>query len=193
MLKPVMCLIYLLGMVLFLSGCASAGTSRTHFVSWQEEVKLNDGRVIVATQKRLCERAYTGQEVVNCIERESWITVSLPEFSKQPIVWNQRLMPHILNIHNGKLYVVGWPPTQFEFKFYGSPRPPYVGYRFDGESWVRIPFKEIPLPIYDTNLVVDIGSFKSKLLTLTLKATTGFNGDPNISREQIKIDPNLEW
>ena len=50
---------------------------------WREEVKLLDGRVIVVTQKKRCEGAYTGVNYASCIAREAWLTINLPEFSKR--------------------------------------------------------------------------------------------------------------
>src|SRR5271156_2486460 len=70
-------------------------------ITWQEEVKLNDGRVIVVTQKKRCEGAYTGGNYASCITREAWLTIALPEFSSQPMVWHESLDPMVVNIDGG--------------------------------------------------------------------------------------------
>lgn len=121
--------------------------------SWQEEVKLSDGRVITVTQKRRYESAYNGQNVGN-LPRESWLTFKLPELGNQEIVWHENLSPQVLNVHQGKLYMVGIPFTEQEFRQYGKPKPSYLGYRYEIGNWKRIPFNEIPEAIYDTNLLI---------------------------------------
>src|ERR1039457_4229705 len=116
-------------------------TACSNNLTWQEEVKLLDGRVIQVTQKRRYEGAYNGQNVGN-IPRESWVTRKLPEFGDQEIVWHENLDTQVLNIYEGKLYIVGFPHTEREFRQYGSPTPSYVGHRYDNGRWVRIPFNE---------------------------------------------------
>jgi len=121
--------------------------------SWQEEVKLTDGRVIVVTQKRRYEGVYDGQSYGN-LPREFWLEFKLPEFGNQEIVWHENLKPQVLNVHLGKLYVVGTPWTQLEYRQYGKPFPEYVPYRFEAGQWLRVPFSEIPEAIYETNLAI---------------------------------------
>jgi hypothetical protein len=121
--------------------------------SWQEEVKLTDGRVITITQKRRYENVYDGQSSGN-LPREFWLTFKLPEFGNQEIVWHENLLPRVLNVHKGKLYVVGTPWTEREYRQYGKPYPEYVPYRYESGQWQRIPFNEIPEAIYDTNLLI---------------------------------------
>ena len=128
----------LLASVPLVGSCGNTG-------SWQEEVKLTDGRVITVTQKR----RYEGR-----VPREHWMTFKLPEFGNQEITWHENLSPHVLNVYQGKLYVVGIPFTEQEFRLYGNPKPSYLGYRYKAGQWQRIPFTEIPVAIYDTNLLI---------------------------------------
>lgn len=159
--------------------CASPNTK-----SWDEEVKLNDGRVIVVTQKRKFDSG---------IARETWLTIRLPEFSGGDIVWHEHLEPRILNVHKGKLYVVGDFPTALEFRMYSKPVPGYVGFVYESNQWKRIAFLEIPETIYNTNMVLD-GAYKvkTKRLTLEMKASQEFNGDGRwrATPEALRIDPN---
>ena len=135
-------LITLLLIILLGTSMASceADTPTKH---WQEEVKLLDGRVITVKQKLRYERL---------TPRESWITVNLPETGNQDVTWNERLTPKVLNVINGKLYIVGMPITEIEFYWYHKPSPPYIGFIYDNKAWRQIPFKEIPVEIYDMNL-----------------------------------------
>jgi hypothetical protein len=187
MLRKVAQLVFFIGVTMSFSACA------TEFVTWQEEVKLNDGRVIIVTQKKRCESAYTGDNVAKCIAREAWLTINLPEISAKEIVWNEKLSPRILNIDHGKLYVVGWPPTNLEFRLYEKPRPPYIGFLFEGDKWKRVSFDQIPESIYDTNMLIEgIPPEGTRLLTLDKKGSREVNGDPTYCKHQRRIDPTYK-
>lgn len=125
----------------------SLNACSSDFVTWQEEVKLSDGRVITVTQKKSCENKY--------ICRETWITINLPEFSAQPIVWHEHLHAMVLNVYARRLYIVGMPPTQREYDQYGRPALPYIGFVWDNGTWKRIPIPEIPEQIYDANMLIE--------------------------------------
>ncbi|HLP97602.1 MAG TPA: hypothetical protein VK149_04070 [Sideroxyarcus sp.] len=151
-----------LASLLLLGGCSNTG-------SWEEEVKLSDGRVITVTQKRRYDGVYTGQNFGD-LPREFWLTFKLPEFGEQEITWHENLRPQVLNMYQGKLYVVGIPFTEREFRQYGSPFPEYVPYRYESGQWKRIPFSEIPEVIYDTNLLIANGAPNgAKFVTFSMK------------------------
>ncbi len=146
----------LLAIVPLVGGCGG------NTVSWQEEVKLTDGRVIAVTQKR----RYEGR-----VPREHWMTFKLPEFGNQEITWHENLSPHVLNVYLGKLYIVGMPFTEQEYRQYGKPFPEYVPYRYEAGQWQRIPFNEVPKAIYDTNLLIaNAPPNGAKLVTFEIKA-----------------------
>ena len=171
-----------------MTACASS------YVTWQEEVKLSDGRIIMVTQKKLCEGAYTGGNYADCVAREAWLTINLPEFSAQPIVWHEHLFAIVVNIHEGRLYVVGCPPTAREEQYYGNPKPNYVGFVWEGGQWKRIPFKEIPEAIYDTNMFLGhIPPSGATHLTVMRKESNerGMRGSPTTVPFMKRIDPNL--
>lgn len=132
-----------LGMVL--ASVPLVGGCGYNTLTWTEEVKLLDGRVITVTQKR----RYEGR-----VPREHWLTFKLPEFGNQEITWHENLSPHVFNVYQGKVYVVGMPFTEIEFRQYDKPFPEYVPYRYEAGQWQRIPFSEIPVAIYDTNLLI---------------------------------------
>ena len=164
-----------------LGGCSNTG-------SWQEEVKLSDGRVIIVTQKRRYEGVYTGHNFGD-LPREFWLTFKLPEFGDKEIVWHENLGPQVLNMYQGKLYVIGIPFTEREFRQYGKPMPSYIGYRYDAGKWQRIAFSEIPEAIYDTNLLIANGSpGGAKLVTFAMKAEE--LKDETIGQVSKRIDPH---
>ena len=174
-----------LGVVLaglpMLGGCSNTG-------SWQEEVKLSDGRVIVVTQKRRYEGVYTGQNF-GSLPREFWLRFKLSEFGDQEIVWHENLAPRVLNVYQGRLYVVGIPFTEREYQQYGRPMPFYIGYRYDAGKWQRIAFNEIPEAVYDTNLLIANGPLNgAKLVTFAMKEAE--LKDETIGRVSKRVDPH---
>lgn len=160
-------------------------------VQWDEEVKLNDGRVIVVTQKKRCEGGdYSASVNASCLAREAWLTIRLPEFSDKAIVWHERLDPMVVNVHQGQLYVVGDPPTTLEFRAYGASNPPYVGFVWRDGAWKRIPFIEIPEAIYDRNMLIESIPKNTKgFLSLERKLSEAENGDARYPRSVRRIDP----
>jgi hypothetical protein len=190
MLKGLVRLALILGGFALLPVCAMGLLNQPRYRAWQEEVKLNDGRVIVVAQKRRCEAAYTGHDFASCISRETWLRIKLPEFGSEEIVWNERLDPMLVNIDKGKLYVVGRPPTGREFNLYGRPQPPYLGYRWIGEKWEAISFRDIPDAIYDTNMVIDLPPEETRFLTLVRKNGSEMNGSREYPKFVERIDPS---
>ena len=149
------------------------------YITWKEEVQLNDGRVIVVEQKRRVEGVFF---------REAWLTINLSEFSARPIVWHENLGPLIVNIHDGRLYVVGFPPTGREIKQYGNQAPPDIGFVWENGKWIRIPFAKIPEQIYTINMLrKGFPPRGTSFLSLEEKNGPELNGDPRGLR---RLDPN---
>jgi hypothetical protein len=156
-------------------------------LTWQEEVKLLDGRVITVTQKRRYESAYNGHNVGN-IPREVWVTFKLPEFGEKEIVWHEKLKPHVLNLYQGGLYLVATPPSGREFIQYGSPKPGYVQFKYDGIKWQRIGFNEIPEAVYDTNMLTANAPGSGGRVSLADKIEEMKND--RIPNSEKRLDPN---
>jgi hypothetical protein len=174
----------ILSMAAVLAGCSNT-------VSWKEEVKLKDGRVIVAAQKKRCEGGdYNAKTNATCVAREAWLTLNLPEFSNSEIVWHESLDPMVVNIHEGRLYVIGFPPHAVEFRAYGATNPPYIGFLWDKGTWKRIPFRDIPEAIYEGNMLIEsIPKHKTDFLNLPQKISEAENGDPRYPSFLRRIDP----
>lgn len=164
-----------------LSGCLANLAACSPYVSWKEEVKLNDDRIIVVEQRKLMEGG---------IDRESWLTISLPELDSKPIVWHEHLRPLVLNIDGGKLYVVSVPWTGREDRMYDCPEHGVVGFIWQTSQWTRIPFARIPERIYNTNMLIDaVPPRGTSLLTIKEKNGTSLNGKPTY-RLFWRINPN---
>ena len=165
---------FMLASLPVLGGCGD------NTITWQEEVKLLDGRVINDVQKNRVEDG---------MPREFWLTIKLSEFGNQEIEWHENLMPMVLNIYQNKLYVVGIPFTTREFRKYGRPKPPYLGYRYDAGRWQLIPFNQIPEAIYDFNLYFDnMALYRKKHVSLADKAEMMRN--ESYMQDSKKINPN---
>lgn len=183
---PMKVLVY--GFMLILMGVSMSACS--DIGSWEEDVRLSDGRVIVVEQKRRYEGVYTGQNVGSVV-RESWLTFKLPEFGDKEITWRENLKPRILNLYKGNIYIVGWPPTGREFDQYGKQRPPYIGFIYENKIWRRIPFSEIPQEIYDTNLWIE-NAPQDGVMHVSLEDKLSEMHDPQISGQNKKIDPDYK-
>ena len=165
---------FVLACVPFVGGCGD------NMLTWQEEVKLLDGRVIMVMQKRRIEES---------IPREAWLTFKLPELGDKEIMWHENLEPKIFNVYQNKIYIIGSPKTIIEYNQHGRPEPFYLGYRYDGEKWIRIPFSEIPVAIYDVNMYPEnMASARLKKVSILDKAEIFKDGRWRI--HQRRIDPN---
>lgn len=166
-------------LLIFLLGISMTACAETDTRSWQEEVKLLDGRVIMIESKFGYPRG---------VFREAWITLKLPETGNEETTWHEHLMPGNLNVVNGKLYIVGTTETTVEFRLYSFPRPPQVGYIYDNKVWKRIPFNEIPEAMYDMNLLEGAPEpNQSGAVTLAYKNKKF--ADPRMSKYARRIDP----
>jgi hypothetical protein len=187
MLKKLLNFAAVIGCLLVLNGCKNQeqnqGSSANQLVTWKEEVQLNDGRVVVVDQRK---------KMGGLIAREAWLTINLPEFSASPIVWHENLSPLVLNVDDGRLYVVGFPPTKIETKIYGYPRPNYVAYVWENGAWSRIPFEKIPQAVYETNLLIEDAPSKG-MIYLDLKTKNGpnLNGDPREPSPMKRLSPKF--
>lgn len=167
---------FVLASVPLVGGCGD------NTLTWQEEVKLLDGRVITVTQRRRID--------VDNMPREAWLIFKLTEFGDKEIMWHENLGTLVLNVHQGKLYIVGRITSTLEFQQYGKPMPSYIGFRYDNWQWTRLPFNEIPEAIYDTNMFFDnMALYRLKRVSLIDKAKM-INEDTYMAHDK-RIDPKF--
>lgn len=168
---------FVLASVTLVGGC-----SDNSIITWEEEVKLLDGRVITITQKNRVEDG---------MPREFWLTFQLSEFGNQEIEWHENLAPIVLNAYQHKLYVVGIPGTIIEYNQYGRPEPKYIGYRYDNAQWVRISFSEIPSEIYDVNMYPENMAL-NRLKYVSVLDKVEMLKDDRWDASQRRVDPNYK-
>ncbi len=173
------------GLILMM-GVSMNGCSKT--MSWKEEVKLNDGRVIVV------DRHFNlgGYPTLDASERrplDETITFNMPDSSKK-IVWktefNDRvpelnsLSPLLLDVIGGIPYLATSPAGCIAYNKWGRPNPPYILFKYANTAWQQIPLKEFPAVLVRANL---IGKPAASLLKpyYTVEAAKAEREDGNIS------------
>ncbi len=156
------------------------------YVGWMEEVRLADERVIKILRISRC----SGLNFPGCNAHQDFVVANLPEFSDKLIVWHEHLNPMIFNIYQGRLYIVATPPYQYEYDLYGKPEPFYVCYLWEGTKWNRVPLDQIPLAIYDNNLLISNHQRKNLYyISIIEKDDFEFNNDRSLGRPYKRIDP----
>ncbi len=173
---------FLIGKIMTLTACSGNGT-------WDEQIQLSDGRTVTIEQWRRYDNAYDGDKMAK-LQREARIRFKVPELGKDAIEWQERLTPLLLNVHDGKWYIVGFPPTGAEFDHYKWPRHTYVPFRFDNGKWQRIPFKELPKEIYQTNLWLGNNPPENSPATQADRDAYVLRLGSQMSPHRLKIDPN---
>jgi hypothetical protein len=152
-----------------------------NFHEWKEEVKLADGRTIVVDQKRRFE----GRTV-----REAWVSFTIPGISDKPLVWHESLNPLVLNVNDGKLYVVAYPASKAELAKYGNPAQGYVSFQWVNGAWKQIRFQDVPAAIYQTNMLIwPVPNNESRLLTVAEKDGPDYNGNAKVQAELKRLAP----
>ncbi|MDP2804817.1 MAG: hypothetical protein Q8O24_02630 [Gallionellaceae bacterium] len=144
-----------LGLILMMGVSMSACSK-----SWKEEVQLHDGSKIVV--ERMVDRGgrhEIGQEspikeqsmvfdLPTTNERITWKT----EFSKD--IGLADFKPILLDIVQGKTYIVTTPMGCLAYNKWGRPNPPYVAFKYEGKEWKRIQLQELPAEINTPNLII---------------------------------------
>ncbi len=105
------------------------------FPSWDEEVMLSDGRMLIVHRRQEMVAPYGAIR--------TWLTFSLPEMGGKQ-TWTEWMYPAIVDVNEGKVYVVGLPIGRGQYLAYLQPRYLYVAYEYSSAGWKRIPFIGLP-------------------------------------------------
>ena len=136
-LTPLCVVILGLWLATSLSACSKS-------VSWEEEVKLKDGRQILITRTQYYESySELGAPGDGWRPVKSSLKFKIEQASPYEIVWEESLGPLILEVQNNQPIVVAVPNSCEEFNKHGRPSPSYVIFRYTNNSWQRIRFAEI--------------------------------------------------
>jgi hypothetical protein len=135
------------------------GYPRQFDLSWEEEVRLSDGRIVVIGRSIKYERLDRWSRYESAISRKEEL-IFTPEGESQP---RQVSFPNLelltFDAENGVNYIVltatsgrsGMP----EHSPYPVGEPPgdYRVLRWSGNGFARIPLKDLPASIVDANLL----------------------------------------
>jgi len=143
-----------------LSACAVGPPRREETSqSWQEEVQLQDGRVIIAERTEYYS-AYCGPGVRCGLGKRGGNTRSKIEFGNgaSRIVWEEAMRPMILQLNQNSPIVIARFANQaqvdrFIFKEGGEPGVEYLAFRYDDRAWRRIPLRDADVST-ETNLLI---------------------------------------
>jgi len=147
------------------------------FPSWQEEVLLPDGRMIVVKQRRDFIEGYG--------TRRTWLTFSLPEMGGER-TWSEAMQPILIAVaSSGEVYVIGWPSGFNQMSSYRLPRYGYVAFRWGGVAFQRVPLLSVPVELRQEENIVRClprRAFVSWSSKLTSGCDDEGNFRPGISR-----------
>lgn len=105
-----------------------------HFPSWDEEVQLSDGRMIIVHR---AHKFNTENALI-----ETALTFDLPEMGGKQ-TWREFLYPAIVDVYEGKVYVVGSTTYKSASK-YKYPKFGYVAFVYSASGWQRVPLIQLP-------------------------------------------------
>jgi hypothetical protein len=136
---------------------------------WKEEVLLHDGSKIVVDRSQT--RGGQGEIGQSPIKEHS-MTFTLPG-TKKVITWKDEYSQDVghsnfdllaLHIKNSTPYIVVSSYGCLAYNKWGRPNPPHVYFRFDGNTWQRIPLQELPSEFKNINLVINASAHQEKLV-----------------------------
>ena len=129
--------------------------------SWEEEVRLHDGRTMLV--KRF--RAYGGYPELASRDRrvldEKWVFKN--SSSGKTVIWKSdfrhapegdNLMLVLLDFKDGIPYVATTPAGCLAYNYWGRPNPPYIFFKYDEKTWRRISIAEFPAEFKNSNVVI---------------------------------------
>jgi hypothetical protein len=138
--------------------------------SWKEEVLLHDGSKMIVD--RSLERGGRHEIGQRSGATNETLTFTMPG-TNQAVTWKDSFSKDIgssnfnllmLDILDGTAYLVASPMGCLSYNKWGRPNPPYVVFKYQGESWQRIELKELPEEFKTPNLIIsspDVAAEKS--------------------------------
>ena len=139
-----------------MSACAMGGTS------WKEEVLLHDGSTIIV--ERSFSRGGLHEPGQRSPIKEQAITFAMPGSGKS-VTWKSEFSEDVgrsnfnllaLDILNGTPYIVTEPNLCLSYNKWGRPNPPYVSFKYDGQTWQRISLAELPAEFRQPNVAITV-------------------------------------
>ena len=194
---------WIVGGVVFLTIVALAllwrGYPRLFELSWDEEVRLHDGRVVVVGRSIQYERLDRWSRYDGTIPRKETLRFVPQGEQQQREVSFPNLRLFVFDTHGGVNYLVLTPTSGRSGMADHSPfpagEPPgdYRVLRLTGDGFVQIPLKDLPAAIVDANLLWNdsarvVSLHAGHLLSLPTKQQMNREtvGLPRTSREVVR-------
>lgn len=150
-------------------------------LTWKEDVKLRDGRVITVSRRSEFRAPHeigqtpgeshlwiefehpTTGEVVHFESKLRGSTAEMEEARSKPTS-EPSLMhrPYALMMKESDVYIVTWLDSTID-DFYGCPDPPFLLYRWHQGRWERRALEEIPYRRFAPNLTIGPQSERQKI------------------------------
>lgn len=175
------------------------GYPRLFELSWEEEVRLQDGRVVVVGRSIQYERLDRWSKYDGTIPRKETLRFVPEGESQQREVSFPNLRLFVFDVHGGVNYLVLTPTSGRSRSIDDSPfpvgEPPgnYRVLRWTGDRFVQIPLKELPPAIVDANLLWNDASavvkpYEGRRLALSVKQMMNAEtvGLPRTGREVVR-------
>lgn len=175
----------LLVLVIGVSACATLD-SLGGSVSWVDEVVLNDGRTILVERRQV----YDGGGLRE-IGQGPPLSLELLEFGTpegKAIHWQSdhgrgyqdNLAPLVMDVIDEVPYLITYPTRCHAYNKWERPNPPYVYFRYEGNTWQRIFIDDVPRVMNRTNLSLSGSQSRAKQLRWQM-GSKGY-----LSKEQIQ-------
>ena len=150
------------GLFLMIGASMSANAGLFGFggTSWKEEVLLHDGSKIIV--ERSIDRGGRHEIGQQPPVKEESMAFTLPATNER-ITWKSEFsadigyadfQPLLLDIFQGKAYVVASPVGCLAYNKWGRPNPPYVIFKYQAKAWQRITMQELPAELNKPNLII---------------------------------------
>ena len=176
-------------------GCALPGPS-FGFASWQEEILLHDGQLVIADRQQSYGRKITLDSREGAVLSERW-AFPIPG-TPHKIVWRanfktvpegEQLMVLLYGYVNGRAYIATSPAGCISYNHWGRPNPPYVFFRYETEQWKRIYVGEFPVELNQINVMVGLPDKKNRSGLISVQRITENNRDLQSPHKAILREP----
>lgn len=175
-----------LGLIGFAATCALGWFAwrwyDNRYPTWDEEVQLSDGRVIVITQKREYYQNYG--------TNQSWVSFTLPEMGGKR-VWHSYLKPMHVDVYQNTVYVFGRPRGPKQVAYYQYPKYLMVAFKWNGVDFERVPFSQLPETVrQEENIFPCVPQIRHQFFSLTMKNKDWCppSGDKGQLTKKINLD-----
>lgn len=163
--------------LLVIGGVALLGWNyyQNRYPSWDEEVRLSDGRIITIQQKR--------EVFDNYGTNQSWVTIDLPELGGKQ-VWHSYLMPQRVDVVDGKVYGFGLPRGDRQLVHYRYPKYFMVAFIWNGSQFDRLPYLKVPdIARHEENVFRCLPTNRTGKIRITMKDAAWCKPDGNLGRK----------